>query len=526
MKGKNKISDSVIKGTFSLTVSTLIVKVLGLIYKIPLANILGDEGMGFFNSAYTVYSFFFLLCTAGVPKSIMILVSGSKAKGDGEEVKRIISIAMRLFLYLGIVITVVFIAFSGPMSRLIGNSQARATMIAVAPSIIFISLASVIRGYLSADMKLLEIAVSQVIEGVGKLAVGLIFACLSARANMPLPLISAMTILGVSFGSLAGFVYLLAISKIKIKGYKTGQKQIIRKIFRISLPITFSAAIMSLTNVIDLGLVMRSLEYIGYTEAESSAMYGNYTTLAVPMLNLALAIISPISIAFLPMFTRAIISQDFVLLRDFEESALRLSAFISSPMLIGLIAFSKEILSLLFPSSDIHFGAMLLCLLCPAIVFSSSLLIINNSLEAGGRVFAPLISMSCGCLVKIIVSYLLIRNPDFAISGAPIGTVCSYATALLISAVIYRIEYSRTIDAFFGYPSAILFSLVSVLLSRTLYNSVNLKVGEGIALMLSIILCAALYFGISVIYELIKGRGKIELAKYTNFNHANCKIDT
>lgn len=526
MKGKNKNSDSVIKGTFSLTISTLIVKVLGLIYKIPLANILGDEGMGFFNSAYTVYSFFFLLCTAGVPKAIMILVSGSKAKGDDEEVKRIISIAMRLFLYLGIVISVAFIAFSGPISRLIGNSQARATMIAVAPSIIFISFASVIRGYLSADMKLLEIAVSQVIEGVGKLAVGLIFACLSARANMPLQMISAMTILGVSFGSLAGFVYLLAISKIRIKGYKAGQKQVIRKIFRISLPITFSAAIMSLTNVIDLGLVMRSLEYIGYTEAESSAMYGNYTTLAVPMLNLALAIISPISIAFLPMFTRAIFSQDFVLLRDFEESALRLSAFIASPMLIGLIAFSKEILSVLFPSSDIHFGAMLLCLLCPAIVFSSSLLIINNSLEAGGRVFAPLISMSCGCLVKIIVSYLLIRNPDFAISGAPIGTVCSYATALLISAIIYRIEYSRTIDAFFGYPSAILFSLVAVLLSRTLYNSVNLKVGEVIALILSIILCAALYFGISVIYELIKGRGKIELAKYTNFNHANCKIDT
>ena len=97
MKGKNKISDNVIKGTFSLTISTLIVKLLGLIYKIPLANILGDEGMGIFNSAYTVYSFFFLLCTAGVPKAIMILVSGSKAKGEDEESKRIISIAMRLF---------------------------------------------------------------------------------------------------------------------------------------------------------------------------------------------------------------------------------------------------------------------------------------------------------------------------------------------------------------------------------------------------------------------------------------------
>ena len=102
MKGKNKISDNIIKGTFSLTISTLIVKILGLIYKIPLANILGDEGMGFFNSAYTVYSFFFILCTAGVPKAIMIIVSSAKAKNEDEEVKRIISISMRMFLYLGI----------------------------------------------------------------------------------------------------------------------------------------------------------------------------------------------------------------------------------------------------------------------------------------------------------------------------------------------------------------------------------------------------------------------------------------
>ena len=526
MKGKNKISDSVIKGTFSLTISTLIVKILGLIYKIPLANILGDEGMGFFNSAYTVYSFFFLLCTAGVPKAIMILVSSSKAKNEEEEVKRIVSVAMKLFLYIGIGISVIFIVFSGSFSRLIGNSQARATMIAVAPSIIFISLASVVRGYLSADMKLLEIAVSQIIEGVGKLAVGLILACLSAKANMSLEMISAMTILGVSFGSLVGLIYLFATSKIKIHRYKTGQNAILRNIFRISLPITMSAAIMSLTNVIDLGLIMRSLEYIGYTESESAAMYGNYTTLAVPMLNLALSIISPISIAFLPMFTRAIATNDLELHKESEESALKLASYIASPMLVGLIAYSKEILSLLFPSSSIEAGAMLLCLLSPAIIFSSPLLVVNNSLEAGGRVRAPLISMSCGCVVKIIASFLLIRNPAFGISGAPIGTVSSYATALLVSVIIYRIEYNRTIDAFAGVATAILFSMASVFLSRTLYNAIYTKVGETVALMIAIILCAVLYFGILAIYGLIKGHGKIELAKYTNFNPVNCKIDT
>ena len=169
---------------------------------------------------------------------------------------------------------------------------------------------------------------------------------------------------------------------------------------------------------------------------------------------------------------------------------------------------------------------MLLCLLCPAIVFSSSLLIINNSLEAGGCVRAPLISMSIGCAVKILVSYFLIRNPAFGISGAPIGTVCSYATALLISTIIYKIEYNRSIDVFYGYFTSVIFSLAAVLLSRTLYNVICTKTSRFVTLVISIILCAVLYFGISALYELIKGKGKIELAKYTKFAPVNCKIDT
>lgn len=526
MEGKNKLSDGIIKGTLSLTISTLIVKLLGLVYKIPLANLLGDEGMGYFNSAYTVYSFFFLICSAGVPKAVMILVSGARARNDDEQVNNIISAATRLFLYIGIAVSLAFVLLSGVISNFIGNSQARATMIAVAPSIIFISLSSVIRGYLSADMKLPEIAVSQILEGVGKLVIGLLLATLGARLGLALNMISAFTILGVSFGSVIGLIYLFIISKIKIIKHKTGQSNIIRKILRISLPITASAAIMSLTNLIDLGLVMRSLQYIGYTESESSAIYGNYTTLAVPMLSLALAIISPIAIAYLPIFTKAIETKDYDMLNNAEQGALRLTSFIASPMLIGLSVYANEILQVLFPQSAVDIGAMLLRLVCPGIVFSSSLLIINNSLEAGGRVCAPLISMSFGCAVKAIVSYFLIRSPSFGISGAPIGTVLSYATALLVSVIIYKIEYNKSIDVFLGYPTAILFSATAVTISRILYNSLCVKFNMTVSLIISITLCAILYFAVSILYNVIKSKGRFEVAKYTNFIPVNCKIDT
>ena len=310
---KKKGAYGVISGAFSLTLSTVIVKLLGVVYKIPLAHMLGEEGMGYFNSAYTVYTFFYLLCTAGVPKAVMILVSEAKTSNKNIDEKRIITVAFTAFLILGTAITACFIVFSAPLAKLIGNSKSAFTMVAIAPSIIFISIAGVIRGYLSAEMKFSSIAVSQIVEGVGKLVLGLVFAVMATEASLALPIISALTILGVTFGALLGLIYLLIVSKFKIirekarqNNYKPERHSILKRIFSISVPITLSAAVMSITNIIDLMLIMRRLTDLGYTEIDATALYGNYTTLAVPMFNLAVTVITPISVAYLPVFTRAI----------------------------------------------------------------------------------------------------------------------------------------------------------------------------------------------------------------------------
>lgn len=522
MEKKVTKGNSIIGGTVSLTLSTLIVKILGLIYKIPLANILGDEGMGVFNSAYTVYAFFYLLCTAGVPKAVMILVSEARAKGKEADENMIIKTALNLFFSIGAACCVLFVVFAKPLARLVGNSAAWATMIAVAPSIVFISLAGVIRGYLNAGMRFLDVAVSQIIEGVGKLAIGLIAGIAALKCGFSLELVSAMTITGVSFGSFIGLIYLVMISKIRITKEKVGQKRFRRKILSISIPITISAAIMSLTGIIDLGLIMRNLSFIGYSEAEASALYGNYTTLAMPMFNFAISIITPISLAFLPTFTKAIVSFDKEEFEKIESDSLNLSSFVSAPLVAGLAIYSSEILNLLFPTSDIAIGSLLLCLLLPAIVFSSMLLITNTALEAGGRVKAPLVSMSLGCLAKITVSLLLIRNSSFGISGAPIGTVCCYAVALLVSSFVYRIHFKSSLPLFSTCIPFYLFAFAASIVSRTGYLLMNEKYGEVMSLGIAIIFCAVLYFVLSILFYLTKYKGKVKIAKYTKLLNKNC----
>ncbi len=516
------IIPSLLGGTVSLTVSTLIVKLLGLIYKIPLASILGDEGMGYFNSAYTVFAFFYLLCTAGVPKAVMILVSEAKERNGGISSYGIVRVASVMFLLLGVITCGIFIIFSAPLARLIGNSGSAFTMIAIAPSIIFVALAGVIRGYLSANMMLLDIAVSQVIEGVGKLALGLVLATVGVRLNMPLTMLSAMTILGVTLGSLFGLIYLFICSKIKIKNENTGQKhqngnfaEICKRILSISIPITLSAAIMSITNLIDLGLIMRSLAEIGYSEGRASALYGNYTTLAVPMLNLALSIITPISVAHLPLLTRGFVSRDREAIIDAEKSAIELTALVSAPMMIGMILFSREILGLLFPKSEIELGGALLCLLAPAILFSSLLMIVNTVLESCGKVKAPLISMLAGSIIKLIVSYILITRSDFGIFGAPIGTVISYATALLISLILYGRVSGRHIPLVSRMAAAYLVAFIAVFASRFVYDRLYFIINERILLLGCIFLAALIYLGLLVFFGMLSPKKIEKMAKYT-----------
>ena len=510
--GGLKLPNGLANGAISLTLSTIIVKLLGLIYKIPLSSILGDEGMGFFNSAYTVYAFFYLLATAGVPKAVMIMLSEAKARGEKTREAEIVSVVIKLFGLLGFLFTLLLVAFASPLATLIGNSKSFATMIFVAPSIIFISLGGVIRGYLNADMRLGEIAVSQVIEGVGRLLFGLMLASLGRRLSLPLEIISALTILGVSFGALFSLVYLAISSKILNIKNKAGQNSnfagfvlIAKRVLSISVPITVSAAIMSLSNIIDLGLIMNSLKEIGYSEGQRSALYGNYTTLAVPMFNFAIALITPIAVSFLPCYTDCAVRGDKVALLDVQKKALGLTGFIAAPMTAGLVIFSKEILSLLFKNSDTQIGVALLSILAPSILFSSILINVNNMLEASGRVRAPLISMLFGTASKITVSYLLITRSGLGIFGAPIGSLVSYAVALTVSLIIYGCEMKEGLPILSTNFLYYLLAFLSVYLGRMMYENG----GESLYfLIFSMLLSGLVYLTFALLVVFLKEKTK------------------
>ncbi|MBO5907205.1 MAG: polysaccharide biosynthesis protein [Clostridia bacterium] len=495
-----------VSGAFSLTVSAIIVKVIGLIYKIPLSHLLGGEGMGYFNSAYTVYGLFYLLCTAGVPKAVTMLVLESREGRSRYTEKQVIKTSMRLFFILGLSLTGAFVIFSGPLATIIGSSRARATMLAVAPSVLLVSVAGVVRGYLSAGMSFLEVAVSQVLDGVGKLVFGLIFAYYGYTHEFKSELVSAFTILGVTLGALVSLVYLLIVSKIKNTEQKTEQKlsslerkEIRKRIFGISLPITLSAAVMSIGNIIDLFIIMRRLADGGYTELEATALYGHYTTLAVPMLNFAISLITPVSVAFLPILIKGRVNSDGIYSDRARKDALSLTALLSAPLVFGISAFSSEILTMLFGKEGVSVGAPLLRLIMPALAFLSVLLVVNTSLEAAGSVRAPILSMLVGSLAKVLISYFLISNSDFGISAAPIGTVVSYALSLACSLLYALKKHRMNFPIFKTHILPYLDAALSVLCARAIYFKLLLSLNDTVALCASGMLFCVIYMILSLL---------------------------
>lgn len=478
----NKERNGLLSGVFAMGVATILVKILSVLYKIPMLNTLGEEGMGYFNTAYTIYSFFYIVCTAGVPKAIMILLSSAGERGEHREYANILRSAFWLFGIIGFILFALFLLLSGFIARCIGSPNSVYSMMVIAPSLVIVSVTGVLRGYLSSVGRLGSISVSQILEGVFKLCIGLLLSNSAKRLGIGTPMCGALAILGVDLGALVAMLYMFIVYKKKNKAYKIGQnitladfKRHTRSIFSISIPITVTSAVMSVSSIIDLFMIISRLGAIGYSEELCARLYGNYTTLAVPMFNLCVSLITPLSIAYLPKLTSYAVSkceQKFSLtLSSFSDVTMLASCFLYAV----ICHFSKQSLYFIFGDNGYILGGELLSSLAISVITYSLLIVVNTALEARGCVKAPLISMLIGCIIKIPLEFYLLSRPEINLYGAVYSTNFTYVIALFAS-VIFAVKYGvfQPVDMLFGasyYVAAALASSGANLLYKSLRMS-------------------------------------------------------
>lgn len=465
-----------VSGVLILTISNILVKAIGLLFKIPLHSLLGDTGMGYFNAAYTIYTAFFMISTAGLPVAISYMISRSRAAGNFRQVKKIMRIAFAVFFVIGTVGSLaMFFGADFFSNTLTEFPDSKLCIVAIAPTLFFVCLTSAFRGYFQGHQIMWPTAVSQLLESLGKLVIGILLALWSIGEGHTLPETAAWTIFGLTIGVFVGMAFIW-VTKLLYNTDKVNAeyalpdsdslpiertRTLLKELVVMAVPVTLSSSVMSLANLIDLTVIARRLQDIGFTPDGASTLYGNYTTLAVPLFNLIPVLVYPIGYSLVPMITALLVKKEGEESQRVMTSSLKTAAILSMPCTVGLAVLAEPILTLIYGSknllaaytaegnallSDTMFmayiredttsaslAAPLLSILALSSFLVCMLAITNSVLQAHKKPYLPLISMLIGAAVKIAASYILIGDPKVGIYGAPISTDICYIIVVVFN---------------------------------------------------------------------------------------------
>ncbi len=447
----HKKSQSFVEGALILMIANILVKVIGAIFKIPLNYLLGDEGMGYFGTAYTVYNWLFIIATAGMPVAISKMVAEAKAKGSNLEAHKIFAVSYRLLAIMGI-IGFAFLFFGAEAcANVMASPNAAKGIKALSPAILFVAIMSVYRGYFQGQQNMLPTAISEVCEALGKLVFGYGLAMLFVAQGIEMA--SAGAVFGVSAG---GFLALLSLVIIHLKNRKkflpysksdTCSKSnftILKNLVQIAIPITIGASVFSLTSIIDAAMIMRRLQdAAGFGYDAANALWGAYTGKSITMFNLVPTLITAISISIVPTIASAFAVKNTHEAQVATSGSLKITILLTAPCAVGMAIMAGPILQLIFHSTT---AESTLSILGYAIVFVSLVSLTNAILQATGHAVTPVVHMVAGGIVKIVVNYYLVGHPSINIAGAPIGTILCYFVILVLNLVsikkIMHIKYN------------------------------------------------------------------------------------
>lgn len=441
---KEARGQSFFKGTAILTLSTFVVKFVNVFFSIPLSNFLGGEGMGHFYNAYNIFIFFSVVTTSGTPVAISRMVSMAYAKGRKRQADKVFRVSFFLFMAMGLVGSFIMCAFSAEFSILLsGQARSMYAIAGLAPTVFFLSLSSCLRGYFQGRMDMIPTGASQVIESIVKMIVGVALAMyLLDKTGLP-EIGAAGAIIGVSVGAFFAFLYAMLywIRSRRRTHYDADEiassstSSILKDIALFAVPVILGSAFLSALDLVDTAIMMDRLQNsagISYQEAMTlNGLLGN----ARKYFDLPNAVVIPISTMVLPLLSSVIAKKDQEGIHKISALALRMTLMVAVPAAVGLCVFSKPICSLLLfnQPEDAANTFPLLAVMAPAVIAASLLYTTNAMIQAVGRVYVPIINMSIGTVVRIILCYFLTGIPEIAAMGSAIGTLVSYFVMIVLN---------------------------------------------------------------------------------------------
>jgi stage V sporulation protein B len=431
-----------LRGALVLSIAGAISKLLGAVYRIPLARLLGGEGMGLYQMAYPIYTTILALATAGVPVAISVLVSRKQTEGFTGDSRKIFRVSLLILFVFGIILTLLVMQSAHFIANyVLKEPRAYYPILAVAPAIFFSGLMSVFRGYFQGYQSMVPTAVSQVIEQLFRVSAVLILAFMLFPRGLE------YSAAGATFGAVVGGVvglivlslyYLSFRSKHRKQGQVlkysgTSSLELAREMVTLAIPVSFGAVVLPLVQMLDAIIVPGRLMAINYTTSQATALYGQLSGMAAVLISLPTIFTISIATSLVPAVSEALAMKDRALLNARINNGFRAGMLISFPCAAGLFILAFPICDLLYATPEAGIPLEILAFSC---IVLAAFQLSSAGLQGIGHPQIAMRNLIITGILKVIFNYSLTSVAMLNIRGAAIGTVSAFLVGSLLN-IIY-----------------------------------------------------------------------------------------
>lgn len=430
-----------VKGAIVLIAFNIIGKIVGAIYRIPLANLLGAEGIGKYQLVFPLYSLLLAVSVSGIPVAISKIVAEYNGKGQHADAKRLLRLSVLYLFAVSLVCFVAVLFCSKFIAGLQGNPEIYFCYYGIAPAILFVGILSVFRGYFQGNLKMLPTAISGFVEQVGKLVFGLYFVKRFLPKGVNYGVFGAL--LGISVSELLALIFLVIYYFVYAKKHKTTsvavlpKRNISKQLFVTALPITLGGLASPITSIIDSLLAVNLLIFTGFEAGEATSLLGLQAGIVDPLINIPIVIAISISSSLLPNLAKEKVNGEDGEVKDLIEKAFQITLSVSLACAICFVIFGKQILTFLYGKTllqyQIDIAVKLLFLGGFNLIFLSLVQISTGVLQGLGKQNYAVKSLILGSIIKIVLTVMLVSFGRINILGAMISGGLSYFVVFLIN---------------------------------------------------------------------------------------------
>lgn len=496
-----------------LALASILTRVMGIVFRVPLTRIIGDEGIGAYSNAYEIYNLALLLSTYSIPIAVSKLVSARESKREYINSYRVFQTAMCFSVVSGAIAALVTFLGADFFATTLFKSESSAIPLRfLAPTIFIFAIMGVLRGFFQGKNTVIPTSISQLIEQFFHVVIGLSAAVVFMKVQEASEYRVAYGAAGGTFGTLIGavaslifltlvFVLYYPILKRRMKkdtnGATESYQMLLKLVVLTVIPIILNQTLNTVSGTMDSFLLNTVLDAKGYSEEARLVLWGRYSSKYRLLANLPLSIASAIGVAIVPNIVIAHTNKDIPLLHRKTSQAVKFNMMIAIPCAVGLAVLAKPILAVLFADTT-EMTPRLMQIGAAAIVFYAYSTTTSNVLQGISKMRYPVIHAAIGLAVYAAVDYVLLRHLDMGVYALVVGhTVFPIVISLLNAWRIQKeTEYQQELLKTFLLPT--LCSMVMGFVAYFSYLGAEVLVHNRV-----ISLCIAIFFAVFIYFVLM-----------------------